>query len=482
MEADEEWSDGSDDALRSGSATDIAPSDGEELNNEEKKMAATNRLLKSDPVNAILDKIDAELGAMNSKPVQPKSSPKSYPKEKSKSEDSQQNKKSLSESKLNSKEAKMKDGDYCPSDLDSVAAEQIDEKFKEIMKKKRGGFLEDLNKQQSDNETIRTEDFESKFKSALIHNKDRDDMNQVKSSRIQQQKTLPAPPPSRKNYYASDLESVQTEDFESKFSDLMIKDPIGKSSIQPIRSQTPGLPSASANKPSILLPQQPETLDRQLTEKKSSERKIQFLENGHVHSPLDPVLKKSESQPRRMLSDYGRNTPTPAVPSIPNNGHKPNSNFYGHTSKISVNGHTLNTSVNGHSPNATVNWLSPNTSVNGHSPNTSVNGHSPNTSVNGLTHKMLMGDKSSSNGALQNSFSASPTINGDLSAANGTIPAFSRSLPVTRFNVENENHSRFNVENENHSRFNVENENHSRYNMENVNISMKIILDLMWRM
>ncbi|KAK7467937.1 hypothetical protein BaRGS_00036823 [Batillaria attramentaria] len=72
LEADGEWSDASDDAVKSGSATDASRGD---MDDTSSRLAGSklslssftgSSLTKRDPVHSILDKIDAELAAMSS--------------------------------------------------------------------------------------------------------------------------------------------------------------------------------------------------------------------------------------------------------------------------------------------------------------------------------------------------------------------------------------------------------------------------------
>ncbi|XP_064612554.1 cingulin-like protein 1 [Liolophura sinensis] len=56
------------------------------------------------------------------------------------------------------------------SGLDFLQAKEVDEKFQEVLSRKKGGYLEDLQTAPvlSDQETIKTEDFEAKFNECLI--------------------------------------------------------------------------------------------------------------------------------------------------------------------------------------------------------------------------------------------------------------------------------------------------------------------------
>ncbi|XP_055957636.1 uncharacterized protein LOC126824170 [Patella vulgata] len=327
MEADGEWSDGSDDALKSGSATGISDGDGD-VGTDEKKVLATNRLLKTDPVNAILDRIDAELGAMNIvSPSQSKSS-KSSPVKKTSLDTNQivvkqdivpptsTHKTNLQQTTplnngavINGKDKptknrsldQVKEGEQYHSDLDSLAAEQIDEKFKEIMKKKRGGYLDDLNTPVSDAEKIKTDD----FKSTIVHSKD--SLIPNTSTSFSPSKLTSSLP--KQNGYCSDLESIQTEDFESKFAELLVKD---------------GSCSESMDGKTTTFDFKEKSLSESLP--KSSLKTISFEGTNNITPQKSSLKSKVESiPPRTMLSIYGRNPPTGTPTGIPTGSNLKNS-------------------------------------------------------------------------------------------------------------------------------------------------------------
>ncbi|CAH1801742.1 unnamed protein product, partial [Owenia fusiformis] len=94
------------------------------------------------------------------------------------------------------------------SDLDSVAAELLEEKFIEIMNKKQGGYLRDFKaKTPVDLESVRTEDFEAQFKDHMFPSiKNRDKLHA--NLRLK-----------RKD---SDIDSIPTEDLEKAYRASMI--------------------------------------------------------------------------------------------------------------------------------------------------------------------------------------------------------------------------------------------------------------------
>ncbi|XP_046361504.2 trichohyalin-like isoform X3 [Haliotis rufescens] len=108
------------------------------------------------------------------------------------------------------------------SDLDSLAAQQIDEKFKEIMRKKRGGYLDDLKaripRPGSDRDTVNSEEGVVTRPTGPADLPPHPNHVSVLSRPPKLKHHLPRP----YTGYASDLESVKTEDFESRFQDLMI--------------------------------------------------------------------------------------------------------------------------------------------------------------------------------------------------------------------------------------------------------------------
>ncbi|KAK7087150.1 ELKS/Rab6-interacting/CAST family member 1-like [Littorina saxatilis] len=182
-EGDEEWSDPSDDAVKSGSATDASRGETEDLwtrqNGNPSLMTFSHSTLTSrrkDPVCCILDKIDAELAAMSGPQTQASTilgrttptfklgtSPHPLlPKPSTTLQDSHSATKSThgrtsgahtecEEQRISGSaeiytDAALTDDDFAYlqpatedflSDLDSVVAQQIDSRFKEIMLRKR---------------------------------------------------------------------------------------------------------------------------------------------------------------------------------------------------------------------------------------------------------------------------------------------------------------------------------------------------------
>ncbi|XP_013384222.1 myosin-11 isoform X3 [Lingula anatina] len=148
------------------------------------------------------------------------------------------------------------------SDLDSDTAQQIEEKFQAIMKKKRGGYLRGLKftGSLSDVESVKTEDFEEEFQESMIHvvplktnfaarpvgklhvyntggRKKSTDTDSIKTEDFERafKKTVVKPadalPPKsvpKKKGQASDTESVRTEDFELQFTKALVKDALPK--------------------------------------------------------------------------------------------------------------------------------------------------------------------------------------------------------------------------------------------------------------
>lgn len=244
LDADEEWSDASEGAVKSGSATDASKGEREELLNRRSGQLllsstfSMSSLTKKDPVSHVLEKIDAELAAMSSSPslataTHPR--PPSAARLKSPSPlltlswqlkstgssdtgfgtgssrvvvapDAVQQKEKVAGLAQMYTDPGLTDAatdddtvgdrlvtDDQPSDLDSLAAAKIDNRFKEIMSRKKGSpspvsFLHKvsspsfLSQQEpqflslvrlptgytTDNESIKTEDFESRFRSLLV--------------------------------------------------------------------------------------------------------------------------------------------------------------------------------------------------------------------------------------------------------------------------------------------------------------------------
>ncbi|XP_062613714.1 myosin-2 heavy chain-like [Saccostrea cucullata] len=299
--------DWSDDAVKSGSNTGFSDPENEEGTTRRGDKHFTK---KYDPYNAVLDKIDAELSSMKSGSQPSTKGDKSQSSDfdeltrsqLAKPDNSERYRKVLEPpssgldisrgrhiigtAEIYSDAAGGTDAEErtnAPSDLDSLSAQQVDEKFKEIMRKKRGNYLDNLRASypQSDTDTIRTEDFEKTFRNAMVYNSD-DSSTLVLSdedrlddsfdeslppppscvvdpppntgSRLSavaeepdsttkpklslQTKTLAAAHPAvpvvpqterssrsrkRRTPQASDAESVKTEDFEIRFQDLMVQ-------------------------------------------------------------------------------------------------------------------------------------------------------------------------------------------------------------------------------------------------------------------
>lgn len=257
-----ESGDWSDDAVRSGSNTGFSDPE----NDDDSRKKGSQSYKKYDPVNAVMDKIDAELSSMKSYngSVQSTRGDKSQslnqngntgnPKEKSEryrkvleppssGMDISRSPHIIGTAEIYSDAAGATDEERqnAPSDLDSLTAQQLDEKFKEIMMKKRGNYLDNLRASypQSDTDTIRTEDFEKKFKSAMVYNSGArlpdvsEETEATTKPRLSlQTKTLAALHPAvpvvpqmersgrsrkRRTPYTSDAESVRTEEFELRF-------------------------------------------------------------------------------------------------------------------------------------------------------------------------------------------------------------------------------------------------------------------------
>ncbi|XP_069136150.1 trichohyalin-like isoform X2 [Argopecten irradians] len=215
-----DWSD--EDGVRSGSATGISEAENDDVTKEKQKaiiMAKTLNGHTFDPVNVILDKIDAELSSLGRSQSSSTTGSTVLRKPGARSKSSDGSRSGGSHKSVSSKDgtdtglgtASIHDnlsegGDLpringtveiysdvgavttdhysdddgkktgAPSDLDSVTAQQVDAKFKAILRKKKasrkGGYLDNL--KASDTETIRTEDFENTFKDALVYQSDSD--------------------------------------------------------------------------------------------------------------------------------------------------------------------------------------------------------------------------------------------------------------------------------------------------------------------
>ncbi|XP_041347396.1 trichohyalin-like isoform X2 [Gigantopelta aegis] len=293
MDADGEWSDDSDDGVKSGSATAVSENELEDDSPTKQHITivTTTTLLHRDPVHAILDKIDAELGAIHmtksskghlkAHPVSKKSVVSAANRLKLEAEgvmfdtgdemdkdklvvpatgsdrdtglgtgsvleetaQDGDHQKIVGTAQMYSDAAEITDDDLVHhaddhhSDLDSVAAQQIDEKFKEIMRKKRGGYLDGLKAPvaASDRTSIKTEDFEDKFKETLIGNRKcvagpGDLPPHSKSTPHAGQSSVPKQRPSASFSSlrmsagcGSDFGSVKTEEFETRFQELIVK-------------------------------------------------------------------------------------------------------------------------------------------------------------------------------------------------------------------------------------------------------------------
>ncbi|XP_060081296.1 DNA repair protein RAD50-like [Ylistrum balloti] len=222
---DADWSD--EDGVKSGSATGVSEAENDDLNKGKQKaiiMAKSLNGRKFDPVNIILDKIDAELSSLGKSQSSSTTGSTVLRKPGSRSKGSDGSRSGGSHKSLSSKDgtdtglgtASIHDnlsegGDLPringtaeiysdigavttdhysdedakktgpPSDLDSVTAQQVDAKFKAILRKKKayrkGGYLDNL--KASDTETIRTEDFENTFKEALVYQSDSDTLENM---------------------------------------------------------------------------------------------------------------------------------------------------------------------------------------------------------------------------------------------------------------------------------------------------------------
>ncbi|XP_048768719.2 trichohyalin-like isoform X5 [Ostrea edulis] len=310
--------DWSDDAVKSGSNTGFSDPENDPGT---ARNGNKNFPKKYDPVNAVLDKIDSELSSMKSYNGSQRSSKGDKPQsskydelmgsQQEKSETPERYRKVLEPPSSgldisrsphivgtaeiysdaaggtdviwwhpkHTGEEKMN----APSDLDSLSAQQLDEKFKEIMRKKRGNYLDHLRASypQSDTDTINTEDYEKKFRSIMVYNSDdsstlvlsdddrlddsfdeslppplsyvvdpppntgsrlsdvTEEPGSVTTPKLNlQTKTLAALSPAvpvvsqtdrstrsrrRRTPYTSEAESIKTEDFEIRFQDLMVQ-------------------------------------------------------------------------------------------------------------------------------------------------------------------------------------------------------------------------------------------------------------------
>ncbi|CAH1801741.1 unnamed protein product, partial [Owenia fusiformis] len=143
------------------------------------------------------------------------------------------------------------------SDLDSVAAELLEEKFIEIMNKKQGGYLRDFKaKTPVDLESVRTEDFEAQFKDhmfpsiknrelsplarRLLRKAETESIKTEDFGRKFRQELIPKvkggiTPRSQKTDF--DLESIQTEDFEQKFKECLLRNNNNKNTEKYVKQQ-----------------------------------------------------------------------------------------------------------------------------------------------------------------------------------------------------------------------------------------------------
>ncbi|CAC5413446.1 unnamed protein product [Mytilus coruscus] len=297
-----EWSD--DDAVKSGSNTegDVADDQPPERKGHKKnfKTPITTLNMKSDPISTILDKIDAEISSLSRSQSSAGTGSTVIHRPSSRSRSPHRPDDELTRSQLDrpgpmkathkyngsysgssrGRESPVVNGDtringvvdiYSDmandtedtqrrkgqSDLDSVSAHDVDEKFKQILRKRTG--YQDKQPAPSDTDTVKTEDFNRKFQDSLVYSsgfKEDDSVSNDSKNRTPQQngddrdaKTLidrlrpkrskSSPPvynkqkPTnnhhsspynslRKPIYVSDAESVRTEDFEFRFKDLIV--------------------------------------------------------------------------------------------------------------------------------------------------------------------------------------------------------------------------------------------------------------------
>ncbi|KAJ8312343.1 hypothetical protein KUTeg_009716 [Tegillarca granosa] len=205
-----DWSD--EDAVVSGSATEA---DESTVQRKKKTNKHTTKSIKSlnskfDPVHVILDKIDAELNSLAAK-SQSSSATDSTVVRRSSRDNTDLNGSYDQSGTLHSRTA-LDDVDTglgtgsghgdtvsdkfingtaeiysdvpendisrrgVTSDLDSVTAHHVNDRFQEIMRRKKGNSSDNLRRgpPQSDAETIRTEDFEDRFRDTMVHQSDSD--------------------------------------------------------------------------------------------------------------------------------------------------------------------------------------------------------------------------------------------------------------------------------------------------------------------
>ncbi|KAK3587651.1 hypothetical protein CHS0354_032858 [Potamilus streckersoni] len=277
--ADRELSD-EEDAVKSGSGTGFSGGEQEDDAFKAKPPAPINN--KFDPVNSILDKIDAELSSLTrsqsssgtASTVIHRPSTQSADKDKTQSDDfsvsqltssirSQSPWRSPHFSPNNSQRNGMDTGygsgilslrDMIPSDsprrktladsfqngsfighsdedkhsklvqnVVTAEASQVDEKFKEIMRKRKGGAEETDKGQSTDAETIRTEDFANKFQETLVYNSGTPPIYPKYTTSLSTPKSGSGRSILRVGTgHTSDADSIRTEDFESRFHDMVV--------------------------------------------------------------------------------------------------------------------------------------------------------------------------------------------------------------------------------------------------------------------
>ena len=289
-----EWSD--DDAVKSGSNTegDICDDNPPSRKEDRKKFKTpiTTLNMKDDPISTILNKIDAEISTLSRsqssagtgstvihRPSSRSRSPNRHDEEWTRSQldrpgpmkathtfDTSFSSKGRDSPMLNGdlringradiySDAATHDTEDTQSrkgtsDLDSVSAHDVDEKFKQILRyqdSSRAALT-------SDTDTVKTEDFNRKFQDSLVFssgfkeeeqaNEERDKNPQQNTpdhksfiDRLRPKRSKSSPPiynkPTnnhqlspyqslRKPTYVSDAESVRTEDFEFRFKDLIV--------------------------------------------------------------------------------------------------------------------------------------------------------------------------------------------------------------------------------------------------------------------
>ncbi|KAL8559865.1 hypothetical protein ACOMHN_016911 [Nucella lapillus] len=260
--ADGDWSDASEDAVKSGSATDASKTEGDDpggqnfggLGVKSSLMFLSSRGVGvKDPVHSVLDKIDAELAAMSSShskggrgsarqstTCKPKSSlpPLLTSYNTLYTTDSADKSGRTNALGVKGGAALEKDQHHITGsaeiytdatltddearathsaedflgDLDSVVAQQIDSRFKEIMLKKKGTTTPPPSSHPA---SVLTLSPPTPFSAYLDNN----------SSPLNfPSETSPPPKPLTTAGYGTDNDSIKTEDFESRFENLIITD------------------------------------------------------------------------------------------------------------------------------------------------------------------------------------------------------------------------------------------------------------------